>query len=571
MTKKHFTYRGSIVAWLFMAALMTGSLSAKDIFISQNGGAGTNTVAWLNVATNWNDVTIAPGDVVNLVGIITNKIQVQGSGTVLKPITLKFAPGSLLTAPTWNTNRSGFVQSSAAIWGNSFHDVIIDGAIINCTSNGNTRLMFTNQNVGIYFQNCQNLEIKNCIITNLSVDIVSTNAVLNPLWDGVHNGGNYEPKWQFKYPTAGGNGIYIAGQNLTNISVHNNFVDWSGNGILLSMDTGYHANIQLYSNTVFHCSWGLGWLQSAANTICKDSSIWANWVANQTNYDGNPNADAAGNPNHQDGMIVSCNTPSGYNTNMKIYRNKFGPSIGVLSSAYLYQETNFHATNWQGLAICDNVFLAQDINDHPTGIMIINGDAIKVFNNTIISSVTTGNDGWPLFRPVSTGRLTGIIANSSGARAFFWTNNLVVNCGYAVGALGQVDQAPSADYNAYFWPFNILSTFDVNAENGLQFGTVPGSNAHATFSNWQTMRCDIHGFATTAAARLNSEGIPFPNSLIARAGVNLTSMYAALGIPPVDFAGNPRPATDPWTIGAYEVARATNSMVPPFLKTITPR
>jgi len=492
-----------------------------------------------------------PGYTNRFNGTFTNRLQITNSGTPESPLVFQWPAGAMHSAPTWNLDPVNDVQSSAAIYGSSFHDVIIDGAVINCTSNGNRGgLPFTNHNRGIYFLSVRNVEIKNCIVTNLGYDLVTTNAYPNTAYIP---GSTSEPRWKFTYPAAGGDGIFITGQNLTNILVHNNFVDWAGNGLLLSMDSGFHTNIQFYSNTVYHCSWGLGWLQSVAHTTNWNGKIWANTYSYQTNYDGNPNGDSSSNPNHQDGMIISCNTTDGYNTNMQIFRNRIGPLIGELSSAYVYQETVYSSLNWRGLIICDNVFDARGTNEHPTSILGMNGNGVKLFNNTFVSHTVSGDDGAPLFRPIITGTLTALVPNNSaGDLPFCWTNNLVVNCGFAVSSLPTVPQTPAANFNAYFWPANSVSGFDVYDDNGLKFGTVPGSSTTARFPQWQTLGCDANGFAVTNNPMLNADLSIATNSPAAGQGVNLTALYQSIGIPAVDFYGQPRPGIGTnWDIGAF--------------------
>ena len=86
---------------------------AEDLYIAQtnlgsaNGTSAANARAytWFNTSTNWTSVSgvpdrIGPGDTVHIVGVITNPLSIQGSGSPGNPITLKFDQGGKLRHPT---------------------------------------------------------------------------------------------------------------------------------------------------------------------------------------------------------------------------------------------------------------------------------------------------------------------------------------------------------------------------------------------------------------------------------------------------------------------------------------
>jgi hypothetical protein len=74
------------------------------------------------------------------------------------------------------------------------------------------------------------------------------------------------------------------------------------------------------------------------------------------------------------------------------------------------------------------------------------------------------------------------------------------------------------------------------------------SSSPLTFSQWQALGYDTHG--TTNNPNLNGSYIPQPSSSAINAGANLTNLGIA-GLD-TDLAGNSRPETGAWTIGAYQ-------------------
>ena len=115
---------------LLLAA--TALAYAEDIYIAQTAkGADSGTSAanahawtWFNSGINWTalsgtDGRIGPGDTVHLTGVISNQLQIMGSGTPGNRITIKFDPGSVMEHPTWT--------GTGAIYGSGVHDITIEG------------------------------------------------------------------------------------------------------------------------------------------------------------------------------------------------------------------------------------------------------------------------------------------------------------------------------------------------------------------------------------------------------------------------------------------------------------
>ncbi len=594
-----------IFGWFFLAVLLPWSLSAKDIYVSQNGGGITNPVAWLSAGSNWNGTAIAPGDVVHLYGTLTNSIVIgaSGGGSLGNPITILFESGAKLSKPTWGQYSSygstKAILSDAAIYSAQYiHDLVIDGGtdgLIECTSNGGGGT-FTNNCVGINFYTGSNIEIKNLTIRNLCVYYGTddwrpiypyftnyngtTNWTSQQVYKNWPTPGAYVSSQNpvgFKYNPASTDGIRVSPNASTNLLIHNCTLDMLGNGISLSLSSGFtnawavNTNIQIYSNSFTHFNWGIGWLQSTPFTLCYNSGVWANSFDNNANWNGNPHGDTSLNGNHGDSLFLSCSgdyTGHATNYNMRVFRNYFGNNLTTNLSAWLYQETTIDAKYWQGLMIYNNIF-RRDLPNYTGGAALIdiNGDNTLVANNTFIgTNILTRSVGPPDHGTISVSTGVAVAISATGARAPSFYNNVVYNLGVAIASWIHLSGAlTNADNNAYTF-INIPDPLGFPPDNNqyMQWGYQVAASGTTGWSGWQALGNDRHG--TTALPRLGPNFIPFPSdTILIGKGTNLI----AGGISD-DYYGNPRPTTGPWTIGAYEVARSTNSIVPPVLKPVTP-
>jgi hypothetical protein len=118
-----------------------------------------------------------------------------------------------------------------------------------------------------------------------------------------------------------------------------------------------------------------------------------------------------------------------------------------------------------------------------------------------------------------------------------------------------------------------VSTRFVDVENNLFYG-VDTPTAFADDSTYGTVDYNAYWHTTagrdphrvTSNPQVNANYAPNPGSPLIGHGINLSSVFS------IDRAGNPRPPSGPWTIGAYEVASPANSKpAPPPSLTATPR
>ena len=139
------------------------ALRAGDIWVSQSGGIGTNSLAWLNTPGNLavGAGKVNPGDTVHLVGTFSNVLNVSGSGSAGNPVTFLFEPGAKFSASLWPA--SGAINITAKNW------IVIDGGsngLIENTNNG-TSLGNQAQSFGVLGAQSSHLTVQNLTITNM--------------------------------------------------------------------------------------------------------------------------------------------------------------------------------------------------------------------------------------------------------------------------------------------------------------------------------------------------------------------------------------------------------------------
>jgi hypothetical protein len=531
MLKRLLNWQAVASACVFVLCAASPS-QAKDIFVAQNAlgnadgtsSASAYALAWLNAATNWGSAgNIQPGDTVHLIGTFTNTLSVAGSGTAGNPITILFEPGANFTAAAWGNPypaSDNFTADPIISTVANLSYIIIDGGVnglITSTSNG-LGLSHSNNCAGVVFSSAgAGLEIRNLTVSNLYYRI-----------PGAAN------------DFGGASGIKIRG-NLTNCSIHNCAVQTVGNAISAYFNSGVSTNVQIYSNTIVDVSWGIAFGNQQSNSLCIDSSIWANRINHFESYTGNPTL------NHQDGIICYTTMFTQTNRNLRIFRNYIGPDIATnQTTAAIFVNDTQYSGSFENLLIYNNLLTAKDGNAWANGFIAADGNPSQVYNNTLVS--TTGNPQG------------NAVYVHSGHMIF--VNNLCYNVGNILGQAisGAPGMQPTlitnSDYNIgfkalYWW-----------TPGSFNWGGSTSYRDHATYPQFTGF--DDH--TSTNPPSLDASYAPISGDTVAIGkGTNLT----ALGIT-ADFYGNSRPATGPWTIGAFEIPGTSTSMSPPNVHTPRP-
>jgi hypothetical protein len=486
-------------------------VEAKDIFVAQaaTGNAdGTDAadayaLAWLNTAANWNQGagTIQSGDTVHLVGTLATNLTISGNGTAGNPITILFEPGAKFSAPTW----------TGKIISGNLNYVIIDGGangVIEATANGFGLANANNFNA-IDVTSKWGVEIKNLTINNLFVRVSNSVDCSTA-------------------PSA----IRVGGAGMRDLSIHNCSITNTGNGIVVYPQAGISTNIQVYSNTVFNCSWGIYCEPASQGAQIYNTKIWANRINNGFGWDGCPG------PFHQDGIITGSPYLNSTNYNTEIYRNWIGPDCGYSSTSAIYLESTQSSECNQYPRIYNNFVVMNSGQRWNSGTIAACASGTKIYNNTIVGvSYPAG--------------LTFQITAEIGADI---ENNFVLN---ANAMYHEPVDAP-AGYTPH-----CIATADYNVGAGVYLWWATGSFTWGGSTSYrdhvsypQFLNFDNHSSNRTPQLNAGYQPLSSDTLLIGK-GTNLSAYFTT------DFNGNPRPSVDPWTIGAFEVSSSLTSISPP--------
>src|SRR5258705_3485197 len=262
-----------VAASLFWVA----SANAKAFYCSGSSHSSTAaasswsspvSVAWFNNSSSWGSAThqISPGTTVFLCGTFTGRpgqqlLNVLGSGTSSYPITIKFLPGAVLSAPYWSSSGAISMQ------GRSY--IVVDGGgsgIIQNTANGTGRA-YRQQTVGVQARSCTHCSVQNITIQNLYVrtsatDLAATHTVHCFYWHlanylTLNHITCHDASWAFagdgNYFTLSNSNIYHVDHGVASgpsgkaggYSIHNNhfhdFANWDS-----PTNTYHHDGIHLW-------------------------------------------------------------------------------------------------------------------------------------------------------------------------------------------------------------------------------------------------------------------------------------------------------------------------------------
>jgi hypothetical protein len=485
---------------MFDLALMA---HAEDLYVSQSGfGDGSScvnslSVSWFNSSGNWGSGAgkISQGDSVHLCGVITTKMTIQADGGAGAPIIILFESGAKLSKSTWD--------GSYAIGSSSSREyIIIDGGsngTIESTANG-TGLATTNNDVGVSFQLCNGCEVKNLHVGPLyihTVDLTDNNGV---------------------------GSVGIAFNGGSNILIHSNIVHDSKWNISYGYRPG-NSGISIYDNLSYNTDHGVSVASLGSGSTISGVSIYGNIIHSFNMWDNTASL------NHHDGIHVWADGSAGSSLlidGLEIYNNYIYGNFGSTATAGIYVEE----TNASSSAVIDNVKIFNNViansseNAPCCGLIYMKATdaggmpSPQIYNNTLVDG-TNGS--------------MAVQLQGQGLTGALFKNNIIKQ-----GALGLgVDNSASiasggSDYNIYY-------------PTGIQFIYNGG---WISYASWKTQAGGIDANSSLANPNLDSGFKIQAGSSAAGTGSNLTSLgIAALNS---DKAGNVRPATGPWDIGAYQ-------------------
>jgi hypothetical protein len=288
----------------------------------------------------------------------------------------------------------------------------------------------------------------------------------------------------------------------------------------------------------------------------------------------------------------------------QIYNNTFiGPMKGNITGPIFCTVGDPVYGSPGGNGISSSCIVFNNVLVTPTAwAMIFGTDTAKnkFYNNTVIAN--SGND--PNYNPSTSACITsataGVAASGTGDDI---RNNICIDYGAALhtGAVNPSDTINFMDYNAWFnpgtlyhhiyenGPYNWCAATTYQAYtsygyivdacsgssdglgafvnyNGVLYKSLQANNighqpdispawwssypAQYTLAGWQTVGFDTHSITTDP--KLTSSYIPAADSPVIHAGANLTSLCGDIPALCKDKAGNPRPVSGPWDIGAFQ-------------------
>jgi len=313
------------------------------------------------------------------------------------------------------------------------------------------------------------------------------------------------------------------------IYIHNNVQDMVGNAINF-LYGGNCTNVQIYSNSCTRISWGIG-LSTSSPGWCSGFEIWANRADHFENWDGNNAAF------HQDGIIYNIqNVTSATNYGCKIYRNHIGPNFSRTDgSSHIFSYVPGMEDHSPGLMIYNNLLENNAASHVFDGLISVGFNGTVVANNTLISSSSQGDFGVRIYGATNVSILNNVIRTSGG---------VYVGSGFNQKAT------------------NFISALDFN-NYGASTVFMSGGYSWYNWTNYLAFGLDTR--STTNTPVIDTDYSPKAgDSALTGKGTNLSALFTA------DFKGNARPATGPWTTGAFQPTTNTNRLPPPRLRDPAP-
>jgi hypothetical protein len=599
--------------------------SAANVYIAQgasgsaNGSSCANAYAatFFNTSTNWGSAAseIGPGTTVNLCGTITTELKAQGSGSSGSPITILFQPFAQISLPYCDDTNGclnidgksyiivdggtacgpGTACASTAIACMGKPSACGTGSIVQ-TSNGAGYFPITNitcsggvatvtgpnpfgfglapypaplpvlisgSSISSYngsWKVVSDYDSTNTFTINApcngtgtggSAGIVCPSGAYCTYWgaailvDAQNNGcSNCEVRNLILGPTwytttsqseqsnlyAGGNGaaIYAEGTSGT-LKIHDSAMPY---GVINYVPTASGDNgLSIYNTDIYNTNSAVNIASTSSSSILTGAQIYNN------HFHDTEVTDAAGCPDHHNSLHAWGFT-GGSNSNINFYNNVIDGNWGGCATGGLFFEGST-----PNLTVYNN-FWNMTYTQMNNGIVGLDGDGfastVQFYNNIMIGQ--------------NIGDVCMTFGSGSTAASITMKNNILVNCSTLFAGQGSNITFTSMGNN--IWGGSPAST-----PWGLSCS--PGPCTYYNFSGWESaVKESGSSFGTsTSYAGLSSSGQPLVTSPAVNAGADLTSVgIAALDL---DAAGNARPSSGAWTIGAYNSASSSGGPAAP--------
>ena len=502
-------------------------LASNAVYIAQASAGGDNgtsclnsyAITYFNTSGNWSGsptgTQIGPGTTVHLCGAITSELSFSGGGSSGSVITIVFETGASIQI-TPGCDGNGCVNLGA------YSYILIDGGanrpcgwnVATNVSEGSCNGQIENMLYGSSDGVCPGGTCTTQATTgNLIQGTGGSNIEIRNLQVGpsyIHtstgNSGN---------DTGGTQGIALT--NGSNWNIHDNKLhDASWHEVLAYTGGGAYGTWAITNNEMYNNSHMVA-VAGADSSALNGMTMTGNYTHDMGNWD------TSGDAWHANAIHTYGDTTSTL-TNQTIANNIMGGNPGADMTSQIFSESQ-KTGSVSNISVYNNLLYAVG------GLQ--GGERLFLFtqcdsNCLLVNNTLYGNSS-----------VNGTCLYFTGT--YHWTveNNAVGGCNlqaYTSGALGG-----TYNYNAYFRGNALLNIFDCN---GTQTNT---------WSDWQACSSEgsnsLHNLNNSTGLGLDAAYVPKSGSPLPGAGTNL----AGLGITALDsdLAGNPRPNSGAWDIGAY--------------------
>ncbi len=508
-------FRNLFVA-VMLAILALASSGASDIYIAQTATGGNTGLdcadayayTFFNTSANWGTGAgqIGPGTTVHLCGTFTAPANANGyltfqggSGTSGNPITLRFEPGAVLTAPVWGPDGAIFAGGSY---------IVIDGGtngIIEATANGTGLTYSSAATAGVYLQGLSNSEVKNLTIENIYVQTVD----LADTADGTAT-------WGINWNTG------------SNITIDHNTIHDAGTAIRYSYAGGTTSSgVNIFSNTTYNINWGVIVGDGNANAILNAPvTIHDNVIHDFVLWD------QSNNSNHHDGIYCFATDSGSSLTSCQIYNNYIYGDPGTHGNTFIFASQNTGGMSCSGVQIFNNVLANTSASDEPANGLVQDWCTnTLVVNNTFVGNSNANLSPQPTAISINPGVVTTVENNIF---SMFYHAIYIANSGTATMA--------AANNNDFY--------------NVAIVGSDNAGNYYNTLANWQA--CTTNGCPANhdTQSSIGNPNLAASYQLGGGSAASQTAMnLSSLGILSLDADKNgvARPPTGAgnWDMGAY--------------------
>jgi hypothetical protein len=488
---------------IFMMSFLPKAASAQNIYYAQAAAGANNGASCANALALPSSITGAAGNTYHLCGTFNAP---AGSNY------LTLSGGGTAGNPTTLLFETNAVMQATYWGGNGAISVsgsnwTIDGGtngIIRATLNGSAG------GAGCTGGPCQHL---------------STSS----RWLTLNGVSNFELKnlsllnlYVFSNPSDDGGGIYgIYVQDGSNITIDHNTMTYAWYTIFLVASTTL-SNVSIHDNNIYNINVGIAGGDGASGaTIAGPVNIYNNQIHDMAAWDDTADG------NHHDGVYIWITLGASRFTGAYNIYNNYIYNLGKNCTALLYFDPGASSTYPNATAFNNVLDLGSDICGDNA--VYDKSGMMRLYNNTILRGPLTS---------VAGSGTTLVENNISGA---------IQGYQFSTAAFG------TSDYNDWY-----------NLTNNPQMYYNGVSETYAAY----TSSTGLDSHSITTSPNLNSSFVPNAGSPVIGKAVNLTSVCGGqpnpgLGALCYDKAGNLRPSSGGWDMGAYQSGTQSVGNPPP--------